>query len=263
MSAAHTHANIELNYIFEGQVTYMHGGVQQTVESGRLAMFWAGVPHQTLTPAETGKGIWTMLPLAWFLQWKLPRDFAGRLLAGEFFQFEIAPDLPVRWLDHFTSDDPDRRSLLLLELHATIAGLAFLLPPPLSQTSRAPEITSGGEFHIPRITAYIATHYHDENLTSEAIARELNLRPKYLKTLFKRQCRVGLWEYINRLRVSHAQRLLATTDLRVLDVALESGFSSLASFYNAFTRYCGIRPLTFRKQQGQTKTESKPTSPWL
>ena len=54
------------------------------------------------------------------------------------------------------------------------------------------------------------------------------------------------------MRVSHAQRLLVTTDLRVLDVALESGFSSLAPFYNAFGRYCGMRPLAFRKKQGQT-----------
>lgn len=256
MSAAHTHSNIELNFLRSGRVYYLHGGVRRTVMAGHLAVFWAGVPHQTLTSAESGDGIWIQLPLSWLLQWNLPRDLAGRLLAGEFFQFEFAPTLPERWLGFFQSGDDERNSVLLLELHASLAGLALELPPAATPAPPATDSigAGGGDQHISRMTAFIAAHYHDESLTIDDIARVVNLRPHYLTSLFKRRCHVSLWEYVTRLRISHAQRLLVTTDLRVLDVALESGFSSLAPFYNAFARYCGMRPLAFRKRQGQTTT---------
>jgi AraC family transcriptional regulator, melibiose operon regulatory protein len=253
MTAAHTHSNIELNFLQGGRLVYLHGGVRRTVEAGRVAMFWAGVPHQTISAGELADGIWIQLPLAWVLQWKPPRDLAGRLLAGEFFQFEFAPELPERWLRDFTSGDEDSKSVLLLELQALFARLALTLPAaarPAPSSANA-NIATGGDQHISRVTAFIAGNYHNESLTIGDIARVVNLRPHYLTTLFKRHCHVGLWEYVTRLRVSHAQRLLVTSDLRVLDVALESGFSSLAPFYNAFGRYCGMRPLVFRKRRGE------------
>jgi AraC-like DNA-binding protein len=255
MSAAHTHSNIELNFIQGGQLVYLHAGVRRTVQAGRVAIFWAGVPHQTISAGELAEGIWVQLPLAWFLQWKPPRDLAGRLLAGEFFQFEFPPDLPERWLSDFERQDEEAKSVLLLELQATLARLALTLSTGKSHAPSTTEVTTvatGGDQHISRATAFIAAHYHDENLTIDDIARVVNLRPHYLTTLFKRRCNVNLWEYVTRLRVSHAQRLLVTSDLRVLDVAMESGFSSLAPFYNAFGRYCGMKPLAFRKRRGQT-----------
>lgn len=254
MSAAHTHPNIELNYLQRGQLTYLHGGIQRTVESGRLSLFWAGVPHQSLAADDTGDGIWVQLPLAWFLQWKLPRDLDGRLLAGEFFSLDCPKDIPERWLQHFQHDDPDWRAALLLELQAALAVMSLQISPAASREPAGEAKQAGGEEHISRVTRFIAAHYHDENLNLADIAREAKLCPHYLTALFKRRCHVGLWEYVTRLRVSHAQRLLVTTDLRVLDVAMESGFGSLAPFYRSFTRFSGMRPLVFRRQQRQPAT---------
>jgi len=60
---------------------------------------------------------------------------------------------------------------------------------------------------------------------------------------------VSVWEYVTRLRVSHAQRLLITTDTKVVDVALESGFASVAPFSQAFRTYANQqRPLAYRRK---------------
>ena len=83
----------------------------------------------------------------------------------------------------------------------------------------------------------------------QAIASHAGLHPKYLMRVFKKLCGVSVWEYLTRLRVSHAQRLLITSDMKVLDVAMESGFSSVAPFYAAFAAHTrGIRPLRYRRQ---------------
>lgn len=49
-------------------------------------------------------------------------------------------------------------------------------------------------------------------------------------------------------RVSHAQRLLTTTDMKVVDIALDSGFPSPARFYAAFKRNAGQSPAKYRRR---------------
>ena len=114
-----------------------------------------------------------------------------------------------------------------------------------------------GAGQIARVTRFIAQHYR-EPLDVRAIADHAKLHPKYLMRVFRKQSGASIWEYLLRLRVSHAQRLLITTDLKVLDVAMESGFSSVAPFYAAFARHsAGLRPLEYRHRH-RPATEAAP-----
>ena len=250
MPAAHTHPDIEFNFMARGDVTYLHGGMKHTVASGKLAVFWGGVPHQTLPPGITGEGIWLTLPLAWLLQWQLPGALSDRLLAGELIQIEIAAAQIERWLRDYESDEAERRHALLLELEACLIRAGASMP-----ARRARRRPTAGASQIERITGHLAAHYCDP-LTIDAIAREVKLHPKYLMRVFKRHCRVSVWEYLTRLRISHAQRLLVTTEERVTDIALESGFGSPAAFYQAFATYAhGETPLAYRRRSHTTGAE--------
>jgi len=136
--------------------------------------------------------------------------------------------------------------VLLLELEARLHRLA--LEQPRHRGSRLPAAGAAGSAQIERITRFIAEHYR-EPLAVQDIAAAVNLNAKYLMRVFKQQCRLSVWEYLTQLRISHAQRLLITTDLKVLDVAMESGFSSVAPFYAAFAaRSRGVRPLEYRRR---------------
>ncbi len=53
-------------------------------------------------------------------------------------------------------------------------------------------------------------------------------------------------EYINRLRLEHAARLLATTTLSILDVAAECGFEQPAYFYRLFGARFHTSPHAYR-----------------
>lgn len=55
-------------------------------------------------------------------------------------------------------------------------------------------------------------------------------------------------EYINSLRVSHAQNLLVKNNSTVLDVAYECGFTSKSTFNSSFKRITGKTPSQFRQQ---------------
>ena len=55
-------------------------------------------------------------------------------------------------------------------------------------------------------------------------------------------------EYLTQHRVSHAQRLLATTDDKIVDIALEAGYPTLSRFYEAFKKSCGCSPSDYRRE---------------
>ena len=53
-------------------------------------------------------------------------------------------------------------------------------------------------------------------------------------------------DYLAQYRVAHAQRLLATTDRTVLDIAMEAGFTSASRFYVTFQKITGKSPRAYR-----------------
>ena len=65
-------------------------------------------------------------------------------------------------------------------------------------------------------------------------------------TLFRRTFGLSIGAYLTQYRVADAQRLLATTDARIVDVALAAGFGSLSRFYAAFGQACGRSPRAYR-----------------
>lgn len=251
MALPHTHPDVEINFLFDGgRVAYFHGGAVETIPAHHFAVLWAGVPHQTVPPGIVGEGVWITLPLAWFLQWNLPGDFAPRLLSGCIVLGQPVPGERAqleRWVADFESGAPARRRVLLLELEARLHRLA-LEQPARRGRPRLPATDAAGSGQIERITRFMAEHYR-EPLAVPTIADAIGLHPKYLMRVFKKHCRVSVWDYLTQLRISHAQRLLITTDLKVLDVAMESGFASVAPFYAAFAaRSRGLKPLDYRRR---------------
>ena len=55
-------------------------------------------------------------------------------------------------------------------------------------------------------------------------------------------------EHLQRIRIQHAQELLAGTRLSMQEIAAEVGFSSTQQFQALFRRVTGVRPPDYRKQ---------------
>jgi len=250
MRAPHTHADIEINMTLKGgSLRYLHGGQILAVPMGRMAVFWAGIPHQLLSPRSDCEGVWMTLPLPWVLQWKLPGRLIQRLLAGELILENAAPGnagMLERWVGDFQSGDSARRKVLLLEIEARIHRLGLGSRRASPKPPRIP--AAGGESLLAAITERLAAGY-DKGMSVKEVISPLALNPRYVMRLFRTHSGMTIWEYVLRLRVAHAQRLLITTDQKITDIALESGFGSLAPFYAAFKKYGGgQKPDGFRRK---------------
>jgi AraC-like DNA-binding protein len=248
MPEAHQHTDIEINFILTGWMRYFMAGRFVLVPSSRLVAMWAGMPHRLVDMAEGTRCIWITIPLSWFLSWGLKHSFSNGLLGGELMieqnqeLCELDRALHQRWVEDFESEVPERREIATLEVEARMRRLA--LGQHRARPAAAP---TQGLSRVDRMAAFISAHY-TEDVSVSAIARSAKLHPNYAMTLFKKCSGMSIREYVTRLRVWHAQRLLLTTDAKVLEVMLESGFKSASRFYDTFAKVVGTSPRDFRAQ---------------
>lgn len=254
MSGAHMHNVIEMNFVLRGSMRYFLAGRFETIRAGRLSVFWAGMPHQLIAHAHPTECIWVMVPLAWFMQWGIvgpPRQWLleGKLLQEPDQRRSVAErdrGLLERWCtDLRTGTSADLRGIVELEVRARLWRLFLSATPSRRQRRFAKALPPVASGQIDRVTRYINEHYAESKSVTE-IARAVQLPPNYLMQQFKRNTGMSLWNYVIHLRISHAQRLLLTTDLKIVDIAMESGFNSVNRFHDSFQRLCHCTPRKYR-----------------
>lgn len=99
---------------------------------------------------------------------------------------------------------------------------------------------------IMAITDYIDQNFQRKLLLGE-IARREGLSLTYLSHFFKEALGMSFQEYLKQKRFEYACRLLFTTDRRILDITLSSGFSDVRYFNQAFLEQYGCTPKEYRK----------------
>lgn len=241
----HHHHEVELNFVFSGEVNYLRHGAMRRLGPGRLVVFWGAVPHSLVEVAPGSDLAWVTLPLAAVRGWGLDPKFMRRLLGGEWIE---APGgsgerFPVAaWVDELAvarrAPSPGlshelQGCLWWMATHATAAG------------SRNKKVNVEGMRGVETMARVMEERYQ-EPLDVAAIAAEAGLHPNYAMNLFRKRCGLTIRAYLAQLRVTHAQRRLLEGDAKVADVALESGFATLSAFYEVFTRRVGMTPRVFR-----------------
>ncbi len=256
MPRSDRHNEIEANLLEHGALTYLLGGQKVTIPGGRLALFWAGIPHQIIRFESKADYSVMTIPLVWFLQWRLPDAFTKAVLRGEMViepeADRIASDRIhfQSWLADLSAPSEERHSICLLELQARIRRMALRVAPATRRKQRKNTGTTlgpGGLNKAEQMASFVAQHYA-ERITMDKIGRAVDLHPNYAMLVFQRAFGTTLGEYVTQHRLSHAQRLLVTTEDLILNIALNSGFGSLSRFKGAFRQAFGCAPRAYRKE---------------
>ncbi len=98
---------------------------------------------------------------------------------------------------------------------------------------------------IKNAIRYISRNF-SLGLTLEETAAYVHLNPAYFSTLFKRSTGSSFKEYLNMVRIEESKRLLASTELSILDVSLAAGFQDQSYFSKVFRKYTGLTPKQYR-----------------
>jgi len=111
------------------------------------------------------------------------------------------------------------------------------------------ELADGGncEAFVVLARNYIDKHYWNPDLCLEDAAAELQISPGYLSRLMKRETGFSFVEYLNRIRVKKATRLMSDPSAKAFEVAERVGYRSQHYFSRAFKKVTGNSPTDYRK----------------
>jgi AraC family transcriptional regulator len=166
---------------------------------------------------------------------------------------ELVLHLPIR-------DPLHRHIALVLQAESEAEGVAghlytqvladalvvhFLKRYAASQLSLR-EATGGiVPYKLHRTTAYIKTHL-EEKLPLETLAAVAEMSPTHFAHLFKHATGLAPHQYVNLCRIEHAKRLLAETDLALIEIGDQVGCSDQSHFTALFRKHVSVTPKAYR-----------------
>ena len=99
---------------------------------------------------------------------------------------------------------------------------------------------------VAQVRACLEAHL-DQRLTIEELCRRFSLSPTSLKTTFRRMYGQPLHRWLIQKRMQRARELMRTSDLPILRIAQDVGYSSVSQFSAAFKQHCGMTPGQYKK----------------
>lgn len=258
MESSHWHGHIEVNYLYGCSADYLINGKKISVPEGRMIIFWASIPHQMIASEGDGEMVNIYIPLQAFLTWKFSDQFISDILHGEVLVADrLHPTdklITSQWENDLEKNDYRMMIHVIDEIRNRLRRMS-LEPYSTFNLSKQPNQLESrslvsGLPHIQAILRFIADNY-DKKITIEEVAQVTGLHPNYAMKLFNRVMKISIKQYINKLRLQHAQALLIDTNDAVLNIALEAGFGSTSRFYDLFQREFQVTPQQYRQQMSK------------
>ncbi|MNW58556.1 Xylose operon regulatory protein [compost metagenome] len=141
------------------------------------------------------------------------------------------------------------RSLGLMTDFATFGQFTHLLMQVLESYSEQirEQIAGNRPFSVESIKEYIDSHYF-EDIKISMFTEKYFLSREYLMKLFKQQYGFGIHEYVQKVRMDKAQKLLDDPALKIQDISEMLGYKDKNYFSKAFRNYYSISPSEYRNK---------------
>ncbi len=109
---------------------------------------------------------------------------------------------------------------------------------------------------MPRVLAYLRRN-SAHRIALEDAAEQAHLSPSYFSRLFRAQTGRTFSDYVTRLRVENAKRLLGRPELDMAQIAAQTGFYDQSHFTHAFKNVTGLTPGAYRRRRERGFDELK------
>jgi AraC-like DNA-binding protein len=139
---------------------------------------------------------------------------------------------------------------------AVAQTFAELLAPQMQQALQLGlETEKGQQGAKDRLRQFISKMPESElaDLSLEEMAKLLHCCERHASRLFQEVCGTGFLNYVSELRLKKSCHLLLQGRLKIIDIALESGYGSLAHFNYAFKKRFGMTPTGWRERNTPTQ----------
>lgn len=253
---AHWHTNeyFEIYFAFSGDCAIHFQNEVIPLKQGTVLIVAPTALHASPCCCDDGVLVYYMLRSSTFDQvfWnQLPANslmasFFRRALSGQhpasYLHFETGADPEIRRLlhrihDEYYADEPYSSALI----NALMTTFFILLLRRYEGTVRLPRTEDFYWKHqFSAILSHIQTHYAEVTLAD--LARRFHYSEKQISRIVRDRIGISYNQLILKLRMEKAASLLRQRNISVEAVAAAVGYSTVSSFYRAFTKYFGCTP---------------------
>jgi len=254
----HYHQEFELSFITEGSGRRIVGDSVEEFHPGDLIFIGPRIPHvwfseQPKLNQHSGRTLESVYLL--FNQDILP---GGLTSLPEFSHVNLALDLAERGI-RIIGDTLNQVSRIMLQL-PYLSGIKRLMLfyeimdiigrsnsfQYLASENYARSKFETSSTRVKGIHEYLMHNYRDE-ISLKEIAGIVHMAPASACRFFKSSTGLTIFEYLNKIKIDYACKLLLNTDLNVVDISYDCGFNNLSHFNKQFRKFIGKTPSQFRK----------------
>jgi AraC family transcriptional regulator len=234
---AHFHEHAYFSLILEGTYTETYRGSSAVCGAGSVRFLPAGEMHSNSYDSNVRCLLVEILPSA------LDRlsGYAAVIKSPGEVSTAKAALLSRRLCSEFREKD----DLALLAMEGV---LLEMLAEGVRSAGVAPK--RAAPRWLQRARDLLDTRFLDVPSLGE-IAAVASVHPVHLSREFRKHYDCTIGEYLRKLRVEHASRLLVNTDIPLSEIALTCGFADQSHFSATFKRTTGITPARFREMHSR------------
>ncbi len=257
-STWHYHNNFEISFILEGSGKRIVADSIEEFQPGDLVFIGRNLPHVWISDKETRTPSSRSLEMV-FLQFTSEIVSPQLLMLPEFQYIAKAMALSERGIQ-IVGQTLNEVSELMLQLPylksfervlhffklMDIIGRSQTNIQLASKEYLKMRFTTGNK-RIAIIHEYLMNNYR-EQIDLSQLAGLVNMAEGSLCRFFRMNMGMTLFEYLNKLKVELACKLLMDKDLSILEVCLDSGFNNLSHFNKQFKKINGLPPSEYRNR---------------
>lgn len=238
----HYHIFYEIFYLYSGKCRFLLKDSVYNMEKGDLVFIAPGELHHALYYP----GVTCEIGMIYF-----KKEYLNRPTAPDMHSF--MGNIPALYQEDFhhllarmvsENSQIDEYSQPFMSCYLTEILLMLMRHSVMNE--KEPELLNAKDIDILTATKYIYKNFQ-KPLTLEEVASIASLSPTYFSKKFKATTGMGFKEYLNFVRLKHAQAALLTTNNTITDIALEYGFNDSNYFKDLFKKVYGKSPREFRK----------------
>ena len=247
LSLLHYHDEVELYACRCGMISAVVDNVKYYVRGGEALFFNARVPHETFCEVKGSQSMYLQFKIQDFLP--TPSEDLAKFItylrrnATETVHLIKDPAI-LNAMCAIYDEQKKKRAGYINMIHAHVHTIcAILAREKIFSYDFQGDMQSFRKL-LPALT------YVDQNFSSalslDDVSAAAGLNKFYFCRLFKSVFGIGFSEYLNLVRVFKAEKMLKETDKTVLEIAFDTGFSSVSYFNSIFKKHKGCTPTACR-----------------
>ena len=230
------HSQIEIYFVDEGEMEMLVGGKFQTLHAGEMSIALSYDTHAYKTPRFSRSS--SLLIPAHLCEEFLTTTKGKRLITPFITDLNVYTTVK-RYYEALKDESISKLTQL---------GYIYLILGVILDAVRFEDADSPNDTDLAsRILFYLTDNYKND-VSPSSVAEHLGYSQSYISRYFKACFGITLGKYITIVKLKHAVAMMHEGKKDITYCALESGFSSMRTFYRAFHTEFGCSPKEYADQ---------------